>query len=98
MANLQIEISGTNRLGSRMRQVIDSINRDREELIHMKAILDQLASGATTTADYAPIEQALNVAGGAQTGANGQAIYNLVAGAIARFNSQQVDDFISRLG
>lgn len=90
-----VQIVGTeSRLASKVRSAVDQTQRDKDTLVALKAMLDEIAAGP----DWAALCAAL---GWADTEANqtaAQSVYNNVTNAAAVLAGADIRYYLTRLG
>ncbi len=89
MSDNFIHIDTAKRLGSQLRNVVESTRGVLDALNKLKTIMDQQTDGAT----YTTIETEFGIPTG-----KGGTVYNLVAGSYAAVNVSAILQYISYLG
>ena len=89
MAIDHIQIDTTQRLGLALRNDLDRLSLARRGLAHLKAVMEHMTDGA----DYATIATKF----GAGVG-NGEALYNLLAGAADDLATSDMNALLERVG
>lgn len=91
MAVDHISIDQTKRLGARLRRLVDKQRGELDEMIALKAIMDECVDGT----DYTEIAVRFGIG---STTAEGQAVYNLLTGALAAINVFATQTLLARCG
>ena len=89
MAIDHIAIDTAQRLGLALRNELDRLALARRNITHLKAVMDHMTDGS----DYAAIATKF----GAGVG-EGQALYNLVAGAVDDLATADMNSLLERVG
>jgi hypothetical protein len=88
MADNYIAITvGSNRVAAKFRNVVDDLERARDQLTNLKQAIDQMTDGS----NYTTVENNLGIPTG-----KGASAYNLITGALSELNADtQLNQLLS---